>query len=70
MMVKKIPTALAFVVSLNTLTAPDCRKTRMICIAPNQARNVSNLFVFRECWEHQGIYQCRSQSMVSDYQPL
>lgn len=70
MMMKKILAALAFVASFSAFAAPDCQKTGTVCTAPNQTRNVSGLSVFRECWEYQDTYQCRSQNMVNDCQPL
>lgn len=70
MMMKKILAALALVASFSALAAPDCQKTGTVCTAPNQTRNVSGLSVFRECWEYQDTYQCRSQNMVNDCQPL
>lgn len=70
MMMKKLLFALALVASLNAFAAGDCQKTGTVCAAPNQTRNVSGMSVFRECWEYQDTYQCRSQNMVNDCQPL
>lgn len=70
MMMKKILTILLIAVSFNVFAAADCKKTGTICTAPNQTRNISGMSVFRECWEYQDTYQCRSQNMVNDCQPL
>lgn len=59
-----------FLVSAQALAEADCRKTGEVCVAPNQTRNIQGLSVFRECWEWQNTYECRSDAMINDCQPL
>jgi conjugal transfer mating pair stabilization protein TraN len=66
----RILSVLALVASFSVFAEPDCVKTGSVCAAPNQTRNISGLSAFRECWEYQDTYQCRSQNMVNDCQPL
>lgn len=70
MMMKKLLAIAALLASFNALGAGDCERTGSICTAPNQTRNVDGISVFRECWEYQDTYQCRSQNTVNDCQPL
>ena len=56
--------------STHAFATPDCIKTGEVCTAPNQTRNINGMSVYRDCWEYQDTYQCRSQDMVNDCQPL
>lgn len=67
---KKVFCALLMVLSLSVLAEADCRKVGVVCTAPNQTRNIDGMSVFRECWEYQDSYQCKSQNMTNDCQSL
>ena len=69
-MMKKLLVALTLVASAYAFAEAECQKTGTVCTAPNQSRNIAGLSVFRECWEYQDTYQCRSQNMTNDCQPL
>jgi len=50
---------------------PDCTKlAEAVCVAPNETRVVDGSKVFRECWQYQTKYRCRSSTTVSNCAPL
>lgn len=61
---------MSVLISTQVIAQPECRKAGEVCVAPNQTRNIEGLSVFRECWEWKDTYECRSEEMVNDCQPL
>ena len=69
-MMKKLLLSLSLLACFSAFADHDCQKTGTVCTAPNQTRVVGGQEFFRECWEYEDTYQCRSQETVNDCQPL
>lgn len=68
---KRIYLILCFLgISTTVIAEPDCKKIKEVCVAPNQTRQINGLAVFRECWEYETSYECRSHKTVNDCQAL
>ncbi|AOJ79190.1 conjugal transfer protein TraN (plasmid) [Burkholderia savannae] len=47
-----------------------CQKVSEVCVDGPSTRNINGVNVTRDCWRYEAQYQCRTNEMVNDCQPL